>query len=130
MTLDYQAKTMTFVPVNYRPVDMMEAMMKMIMFSRPERRVAAPAVLIGIQVEKQSDDSDPGVIVREVIAESPAAQAGLKSGDRLLTLDGRWTDSVVDAYTAASQMRPGSVIAEILRDGKRMELKVSVRAGI
>ncbi|MBI3408383.1 MAG: aspartyl protease family protein [Planctomycetes bacterium] len=131
MTLDYQAKTMSFVPVNYRPVDMMEAMMKMIMFSRQERRVAAPMVLVGIQVEKKADDMDPGVTIKEVLAESPAAKAGLKPGDRLLTLDSRWTDSVVDTYIATSQLRPGAaVVADFLRDGKRMEAKVNVRAGI
>ena len=34
MTIDYQAKTMTFVPVKYQPVDMMRTLMRMLMDRR------------------------------------------------------------------------------------------------
>jgi hypothetical protein len=132
LTLDYQAKTMTFVPVNYQPVDMMEVMLKMLMFSKgQEKKIAAPAGLLGIQVEKKAEDEDAGVTIKEVMADSPAAAAGLKAGDRLLTLDSRWTDSVVDCYAAASRMRPGNPASAVIqRDGKKMELKVQLRQGI
>ena len=69
--------------------------------------------------------------ITEVFAGSAAAAAGLQPGDRLLTLDGRWTDSPADCYFAASRLRPGTrVAAEIVRDGKSKVIEVEVRSGI
>lgn len=132
VTLDYQAKTMTFVPVKFQPVDMMEALLKNFMFSKgQEAKVAAPGGVLGIRLEKQAADTGPGVTVKEVLPDTPAFAAGFKAGDRLLTLDDRWTDSVVDCYAAASRLRPGApAIAVVLRDGERQELKVQLRPGI
>jgi S1-C subfamily serine protease len=66
-----------------------------------------------------------------VMPESAAAKAGLKAGDRLLTLDGRWTDSIADTYIAAGQLRPGmSAIAQVLRGKELLKLSVAVRAGL
>ena len=65
------------------------------------------------------------------MAGTPAAKAGFKTGDRLLTLDGRWTDTVADLYLASSLIaleRP--IVARISRDGKKMELKLTVRPGL
>lgn len=70
------------------------------------------------------------MVVKEVLAESAAAKAGLKKGDRVLTIDGRWTDTLPDLYTAAGYVKPGtSVPVVIKRDGKEMELKVKPTAG-
>jgi hypothetical protein len=104
MTIDYQKKVMTFVPNDYRPADTMQAMMKIMLMSSSERarpRVLAPGALFGFTVAKEKTDEDPGVMVREVIDGTPAAKAGLKVGDRLLTFDNRWTDTVADCYDAA-----------------------------
>jgi S1-C subfamily serine protease len=112
----------------------MDALTKRLSAPKAEReapRVLAPAGLLGIQVEKAKDDDADGVAVKEVLADSPAAAAGFKSGDRLLTLDGRWTDSVNDCYIAASMVRAGTATsAWVLRDGKKVQLKVTVRAGL
>ena len=86
---------------------------------------------MGIRVEKAKGDGADGVAVKEVMADSPAAAAGFKAGDRLLTLDGRWTDTVNDCYIAASMVRPGTATrASVLRDGKKLQLKLTVRAGL
>ena len=62
--------------------------------------------------------------------DSPAAAGGLKVGDRILTLEGRWTDSVADCYRAASYVRAGTAARlVVLRDGKEVELTVKVAAG-
>jgi len=133
-TIDYQAKTMTFVPNNYKPVDMMTRMMTLLLAPPAERgkaKVLAPGALLGIRVDKKTDDEEYGVAVAEVFAGSAAATAGVKAGDRLLTLDGRWTDSVADCYFAASRLQPGSkVAAEVLRDGKKQTLQIEVRSGL
>lgn len=130
-TIDYQAKEMTFVPTNYQPTDMMQNMMRMLMSARDAKKIIAPAGQWGFRVDKDADDKEAGVDVKEVLTGSSAAAAGLKAGDRLLTLDGRWTDSVADCYLAASRLQPGtSARLVVRRDGKEVELNVSVKWGL
>jgi hypothetical protein len=134
MTIDYQKKEMTFTPNDYTPPDTMAAIMKMLMASKAERerpKVLAPGGLFGFQVAKEADDEDAGVTIKEVLADSPAAAAGLKVGDRLLTLDRRWTDTVGDCYYAASRVRAGETVpATVRRDGKEFTLKIKANAGL
>lgn len=132
MTLDYQDKTMTFVPVKFDPPDMMQMMMKLVLGGRnKEKKVVAPGGLLGILAVKEAGDEDPGVTIKTVLEGSPAAAAGFKEGDRLLTLDSRWTDSVVDLFSAASRLRPGQEAkAVVSRKGKEVELKVTIGAGL
>jgi len=132
VTIDYQKQELTFVPTKYRPPDVMARMMSMLFSSKAGKAaVVAPAGVWGFTVQKQQGDSGPGVTVKSVLEGSPAAAAGLKAGDRLLTLQGRWTDTVVDCYRAASTVRPGTAATlAIRREGKEMELKVTVKAGL
>jgi hypothetical protein len=134
MTIDYQKKVMTFVPNDYRPPDAMQAIMKLMLASKAERetpRVLAPGALFGFRVVKETGDTADGVTIKEVLPETPAATAGLKAGDRLLTLDSRWTDTVNDCYLAASFVRPGSTVtATVLRDGKTTTLKIKAQSGL
>jgi membrane-associated protease RseP (regulator of RpoE activity) len=131
MTLDYQAKTMTFVPSGFKPPDVMKGLMMALLKDDSEAKVLAPAAQWGILAQKPARDEEAGVDVKEVLAGSAAAAAGLKAGDRLLTLDGRWTDSLVDLYTAAGLVAPGTtVVLTVRRDGKVIELKVTPVAGL
>jgi hypothetical protein len=128
-TIDYQAKEMTFTPVNFTPPNVTKAMFAVLGGTLP-RKVLAPAGQWGFSVVKDAKDMDPGVTVKEVLPDSPAHTAGLKAGDRLLTLDGRWTDSVADCYLAAGYVQPGMAARlMVLRAGKEMELTVMVRTG-
>ncbi len=133
-TIDYQTKSMTFVPVKYEPVDMMKKIMSLMLASKSDRdkaKVLAPAGLLGIRVEKSKDDEEPGVTVVEVFAGGAAAAAGLKKDDRLLTLDDRWTDNVEDCYFAASRLQlDAPVRALVLRDGKKINLSFQIRQGV
>ena len=136
MTVDYAHQEMTFVPSGYKPGDVMQDLMQTIMGSfgtggKPEPRVAAPAGLWGLEVTKGTTDEDAGVDVKAVLAGGPAAAAGLKAGDRILTIDGRWTDSVPDAYQAASFVKPGRSVAVVVkRDGKEVKLTVAPKTGL
>jgi hypothetical protein len=132
MTLDYQAKTVTFVPSGFKPPDVMKGLMSAMMGdSGSEPKVVAPAAQWGILAHKEAGDDEAGVTVQEVLAGSAAAAAGVKAGDRLLTLDGRWTDSLVDLYTAASYVKAGTTVALVVRrGGKEVELKVKPAAGL
>ncbi|MFQ3593098.1 MAG: PDZ domain-containing protein [Gemmataceae bacterium] len=124
MTLDYKAKTMTLVPSGYQPPDIMKAMTAALM--SPGSKTLAPAAQFGLIAVKETGDTDEGVDLKDVITGSPAAKAGLKRGDRLLTLDGRWTDSVADLFEAASLVKPGeSVEVKVKRGDKTLTLSVT-----
>jgi hypothetical protein len=135
-TIDYQAKELTFTPSGYKPGDVLEAIMASLMGQAnkgngpPRPRVSAPAAQWGLRVEKADGDTEPGVTVAEVFAASAAAVAGVKAGDRLLTLDGRWTDSVADCYAAAEAVKAGQrTEIQLRRDGKEVKLSVTPVAG-
>jgi S1-C subfamily serine protease len=83
-------------------------------------RLGAPAT---------SQDS-PGVPIVKIHDGSPADRAGLKAGDVLVTLDGRWTTSIADVYQAASEVVPGhKVVVVVHRDGKEVALIVAPAEG-
>ncbi len=85
----------------------------------------------GFAVDKNKDDEDDGVKVTKVLEKSAAATGGLKVGDRLLTLDGRWTDSIGDTYIAASSVKAGkAVVLVVKRDGKEVKLTVTPAKGL
>jgi membrane-associated protease RseP (regulator of RpoE activity) len=135
MTLDYQAKRMTFVPNGYDPPDVLQAMLTTVMTMsqnrQPAAKVLAPAALWGFVVHKEADDADAGVPIKEVFPGSAAARAGLKPGDRLLTLDGRWTDTVSDTYRAAAEISARTeTVVRIRRGEQEMELTVVPTTGL
>jgi predicted metalloprotease with PDZ domain len=132
-TVDYEKKELTFVPNGYRPGDLMESMTKALMAGGKDGppKTLAPAALWGVVVGKDTDDEEEGVTVREVLAGSAAAEAGLKAGDRLLTVDGRWTDSILDTYLAVGSVKPGkTVVAQVRRGKSAVDLKVTPRRGL
>ncbi|MBX9680446.1 MAG: PDZ domain-containing protein [Gemmataceae bacterium] len=132
-TLDYQAKEMTFIPTSFVPANMMEKMMESMLSSKNAKgkaKVLAPGGLLGVRPMKDSADMESGITLEHVYADSPAAKAGLKSGDRLLTLDHRWTDSVSDLFIALSKADVTATLPlEVLRDGKSVKLEVKLAAG-
>lgn len=134
MTVDYAARELTFVPNGYQATDVMAELMQTMMNafgSKPEPKVAAPAGLWGLEVAKAKDDEDEGVDVKAVLSGGAAAAGGLKAGDRVLTIDGRWTDSVADAYLAAGYAKPGKPVTVVVkRDGKEVKLTVSPKTGL
>lgn len=132
-TVDYQKREITLTPNGYVPGDVMKGMMDKLMGGRgkPEPRIVAPAAVWGFTVEdKDPEDESPGVTVKGVVTGSAAAAGGLKPGDRLLTMDGRWTDSVGDTFSAASFVKPGRAVTLVLkRDGKEVRLTVKPAKG-
>ena len=91
----------------------------------------APAALWGFTVAKKSDDEQAGVAIGEVLPRGAAALAGLQAGDRLMSLDGRWTDSVADCYRAAGYVKPGTAVRiVIVRQHQEMELFVKPSPGL
>jgi hypothetical protein len=134
MTIDYKAKTLTLLPSSYKPPNVMRALNLMLtgaLFGKAAPKPLAPAAQWGIMASKEVGDEEAGVDVKEVVSGSAAEKAGLKRGDRLLTIDGRWTDSLPDLYEAASYVKAGTtVVVSVKRGGKEMEVKVTPAKGM
>ena len=157
MVIDYVAKTVELTPNAYQPEDMLGSLMARLMNNQPSRRVLAPLALWGMEVahpqpqatgNKQTaatsnkagqkaipkptpQEAQPGIEILRVYPSSAAAQGGLKAGDRLLSLEDRWTDTLEDCLEAAGQVPPGEkAMLHILRQGQSLILTVTPRAGL
>src|SRR5260370_33435505 len=132
MTLDYQAERMTFAPSGFEPTDILQTLAASLLTpGKPASERVAPSALWGFTVARKNDDEQSGVAIQDVLPESAAARAGLLKGDRLLSLDGRWTDSVADCYRAARYVKPGMEVRIVIeRQGKEMELTAKPSPGL
>ncbi len=71
---------------------------------------------------------DGGVIIASIKAASPAAQAGLKPKDIIVSLNDRLIESIADIRRLESTLEPTVYKITVWRDGKTMELTISPRA--
>jgi hypothetical protein len=134
MTVDYQKKELTLTPSGYVPGDYLEGMMAKIMDAQNQSKdpkVLVPGGLWGVSLDKAESDEAAGVVVKTVYEGGAAAAAGLKAGDRVLTIDGRWTDTISDAFLAATLVKPGkAAVVVVQRDGKDVKLTVTPTKGL
>ncbi len=131
-TIDYQAHRMTFEPVDFEVRDLLKDLPDRLMGPKvTRRRVLAPLGVWGLRLGEPTGALDsPGVAIAAVDDGSPAHRAGLKPGDVLISLDGRWTTSVADVFHAAADAEPGrEAAAVILRDGEEKTLTVTPAEG-
>ena len=71
-------------------------------------------------------EGDQGVIITGVLQNGPAAQAGVRPGDVILTVSGRAVNSVSELLTAVSSLKPGQAVpVEVQRRGARSTLQVT-----
>jgi hypothetical protein len=131
-TIDYQTRKMTFEPVDYEVRDLLKELPDRMLGPKvAKQRVLAPLGVWGIRLGRPTGGlDDPGVPVAAVDEGSPAQKGGLKPGDVITTLDGRWTASIADVFAAAADAEPGRAAeVVILRDGKEMTLSVTPADG-
>jgi S1-C subfamily serine protease len=64
-----------------------------------------------------------GVLLMEVVKDSPAEQAGLKAGDVIISADGHPVQSVTDV---TSYLKPGPIELEIIRDKQKQNITVEL----
>lgn len=70
-----------------------------------------------------------GVFVRDVNKNSAGDEAGLQTGDIILSVDGKEVDSPNSLQTSVASHYPGDVITlKVFRDGKTIEKKVTLKS--
>lgn len=90
---------------------------------------------LGVQIQSVNDelaqalglDEPIGALVAEVRPGSPAEQAGVQTGDLIVSFDGHKVDKMHDLPRLVSMTTPGSDVSmEVLRDGATVTLSVTV----
>jgi serine protease Do len=90
---------------------------------------------MGVSIQDLSGDlarglgieSTEGVVVAEIVKDSPAERAGIREGDVILSLDGTAAGSVPHFRNRVSRIAPGKrVKLDILREGDRRSVEVQL----
>ncbi len=83
--------------------------------------------LAGPLAKKLNVKADDGALVAQILADSPAAKAGLKPGDVVLRLDGHNVHSPKSLQDAVEKLDIGKAYElEILRNGEKEVLSVTI----
>jgi PDZ domain-containing protein/aspartyl protease len=131
-TIDYHAHRMTFEPIDYQIRDLLKELPDRLLGPKvAHHRVLVPSGVWGLRLGEPIGGLDSrGVPIVKVHDGSPADRAGLKPGDVLITVDGRWTTSIADVYHAAAEVELGHGVAVVIhRDGKEMTRRVTPADG-
>lgn len=74
-------------------------------------------------------DADEGIGIHDIMDDSPAERAGIKSGDVIIKIDGKKVTDVADLKTNINRVGIGGQLTlTILRDGDEIEIVVDVEA--
>jgi S1-C subfamily serine protease len=82
---------------------------------------------LGIRPSYDDSEEDKGVLLDDVIADGPAAKAGIKAGDRIVEVAGQPVKNLT-AYmtTMSTQKKTGTLDLVVDRAGKRVPIKVKL----
>ncbi|KQN60799.1 MULTISPECIES: outer membrane-stress sensor serine endopeptidase DegS [Rahnella] len=73
-------------------------------------------------------DRIQGIVVNEVTANGPAANAGMKVSDVIVNVNNKPAVSAIETMDQVAEIRPGTVIpVEIMRNGDKLTLHVTVQ---
>jgi serine protease Do len=90
---------------------------------------------LGVQIQKVTPElaesfglkEETGALVADVVADSPAAKAGLKTGDIIIAFNGRPVDEMNDLPRMVAAVPPGEkVTVTFLRDGREKRVTVTL----
>ena len=83
---------------------------------------------LGILPLREATEEEPaGIVVRAVWPESPAEQAGIAAGDKLIELNDTQLDDMKSALKAVTGLAPDqSVVATVVRGEEELELTVEL----
>ncbi|MBX7116157.1 MAG: trypsin-like peptidase domain-containing protein [Myxococcaceae bacterium] len=82
---------------------------------------------LGINISEESDGSGRLPTITEVYPESPAQKAGLKTGDRIVAVNGRPAESYAQLLRRIALLVPGTQVKlKVLRAGRELEIEVTL----
>lgn len=102
------------------------------LFFIPSLLSASKRGYLGVQIEELSEPMkialgvEYGVLVTEVIEDSPAEEAGIEIGDIILKLDGKKIEDREDLIYLVKKRPEKEVKIVVLRKGERKEIKVKL----
>lgn len=131
-TIDYHDHKMTFELIDYQIRDLLKELSSRLMGPKVARhRVLAPSGVWGLRLGEPIGSLDsPGVPIVKVYEGSPAARTGFEPGDVLITIDGRWTATITDVYSAAAEVKLGREVPVVIqRNGKDVALLITPADG-
>lgn len=87
------------------------------------------SVVMGIVPDQGGESGGPGWPIAEVMDGGGAAKAGMKAGDRILSVDGQTISGLSDYYKATEKKKAGDVVAvNVLRGKEEITLQVELGA--
>lgn len=126
-TIDYQAGKLGLAPIDYRPPPLMERLQGMMGggVRTGGRSILPRPVLLGLELEGDS------AAVKAVARGGAAEAAGLRPGDRIVELDGRWIESGRDVRDVLRLLRPGETVPlKVRRQDAEIALRLKARSGV
>ena len=88
-----------------------------------------PAVEVADEAKFFNVKNATGAVVSQVEPDSPAAKAGLKTGDVITELNGKTVNDAGELQVAVGQKQPGTKLdLTVMRDGKSMQVPVTLEA--
>jgi membrane-associated protease RseP (regulator of RpoE activity) len=144
MDFDFTERTMLWTPLKAEPLepqplkgaknagagmDMMISLVRVLTFLAGVGPAPPPQPrgFFGFELEQKDKD----VIVSRVLADSPAAKAGLKKGDRVTIAESKEVASVQHVIEQASKITAGKTLTLTIERGKeKQELKITAGDGL
>ena len=118
-------------PDDVKAMNMLGPMMKfaaMVLGKKPETQIQ-PRGWLGVELDPKDDDVPPRILT--VVNDSPSSEAGLKPGDRLVSLNGRSISDWKSAREAIAKIKPGDEVKiGTCRDGDVRELTLIAKEGL
>jgi len=121
---------MMFAPENKKKMKQMKKKMK-----KMKKEKCCPTVWIGVKLDDLSEQlgdyfgvsKGEGILVSEVITDSPAEKAGLNAGDVIVEVEGNKITSASDIHNALMDKKPGEETSVgLIRDKKSINKKVTL----
>jgi putative serine protease PepD len=82
---------------------------------------------LGVIPTYGEDEGIKGVKISGTTEDSPAAKAGLKENDIIISFNKKKLDSLMDLSTALAEAKPGEKVKlKVTRDGKEVELEATL----
>jgi S1-C subfamily serine protease len=137
--LDMSRDKMKWTPLDYRPdvphfghggmpvsINALGAMMKIagLFLGRKAIPNVTPRGFLGMEWEA----AENGVVIRSVLADGPAARAGVKPGDRIMRIQDKAIRKPADASRAAATLKVGDMARLTIQRGQETR-EISFAAG-